>query len=352
MSVTKFSLLLLSLLALISPVSAAYTIRNGKVMDATETATMSARDHFRVASKAYDSSCWEEAAKNFRIITANFPGSVYAQEAYYFLGVSYYFLEEYDHANDALSEYLKVQNNPRYFQSAVEFKFAIAEQFKAGARRRPFGSRRLPKWVPGASSSLQIYNEVIAAVPCHEIAAQALISKGMLLWKWRDYHEAIEAFQMVIRRFPKYEYTPDCYLYIGKIYLEQSQYEFQNSDILALAEINLCKFERDFPREERLCEAQADLMAVKETYACGLYETGRFYERKCKPRAAVIYYNDALRQVTDKCIAQECLQRMLHLNPAYLENLPPVETLNEQKIEEEVYNEDDLVDIENFDESE
>ncbi|MEI8125798.1 MAG: hypothetical protein WCG42_08590, partial [Parachlamydiaceae bacterium] len=77
-----------------------------------------------------------------------------------------------------------------------------------------------------------------------------------------------------------------------------------------------------------------------------------FYERKCKPRAAVIYYNDALRQFPDTCIAQECLQRMLHLNPAYLENLPPVETLNEQKIEEEVYNEDDLVDIENFDESE
>jgi len=327
---------------------AAYIVQKGRIIDSCNAATTSARGHFERASKAYEKCHWHEAAKNFNIIVVNFPGSVYAQEAYYFLGISNYFLEEYDHANEALSEYLKVQNNPRYFQSAVEFKFAIAENFDAGAKRRPFGSKQLPKWLPGQSSALKIYDEVIAAVPCHEIAARALIAKGCLLWRWHDYHPAVEAFQMVIRRFPKYERTPECYLYIGKIYLEQSQFEFQNSDILAFSQINLRKFERDFPREERLCEAEMDVLAIKEIYACGLFETGSFYERICKKRAAVIYYNDAIRQFPNTCIAEKCRERMRLLNPAYIENLPHVETLEEDGL----LNEPVAVIIENDDEIE
>ncbi|MEI8364950.1 MAG: outer membrane protein assembly factor BamD [Parachlamydiaceae bacterium] len=314
--------------------NAAYVLQKGRIINEYEAATMSARDHYKAAAKAYESRHWAEAAKHFCILTVNFPNSVYVQEADYFLGVSYYFLDEYDLANRSLTEYLKVQNNPRYFQSAVEFKFAIAEQFNAGARRRPFGSKQLPKWVPGQSASLEIYNEVIATVPCHEIAARALIAKGRLLWQWRDYHDAIEAFQMVIRRFPKYEETPRCYLLIGKVYMEQSQYEFQNSDILALAQINLRRFEQDFPREELLLEAETDVMTVKEIYASGLYETGRFYERKCKSRAAVIYYNDAIRQFPETCAAGRCWKRINRLNPVYRVNLPEVETLNDTEIRE------------------
>lgn len=344
-----FSLILLCCLELTSPLNAAYVIQKGRIMDEYEAPTMPVRDHYNLAAKAYEECRWAEAAKNFCIITVNFPGSAYAQEAYYFLGVSYYFLEEFDQANEAFSEYLKVQNNPRYFQSAVEFKFSIAEKFNAGARRRPFGSKQLPKWVSGHTDSLKIYNEVIAAVPCHEIAAQALIAKGCLLWKWRDYREAVEAFQMVIRRFPKYEYAPYCYLYIGKIYLEQSHYEFQNSDILALSQINLRKFELDFPREELLAEAEADVLEVKEVYAAGLYETGRFYERKCKPRAAVIYYNDAIRQFPNTCAAGRCWKRINRLHPAYRMNLPHVETLEEDGLPDDLESPAEEIDMEGVD---
>lgn len=321
MKLKFFSLLGLcfSLLVMEFSLQAAYTLQRGRLVDVCEAATMSVQGHFEAAAKAYESCNWAEAAKHFSIVTLNFPTSTYAQEAYYFLGVSYYFLEEYDFANCSFSEYLKVQSNPRYFQSTVEFKFAIAEQLNAGAKRRIFGTKKLPKWASGQSLALEIYDEVIAAVPCSDLAAQALISKACLQWRMQNYRSAVESFLMVIRRFPKYEQTPDCYIYIGKIYLEQSRFEFQNSDILAFAQINLRKFERDFPRDERLCQAQEDVLAIKEIYANGLYETGRFYERTCKPRAAMIYYNDAVRQFPDTCVADVCRQRMLCLDPSYCE---------------------------------
>lgn len=323
-----------TLLVVESSLHAAYTFQRGRLVDVCEAATMSVQGHFEAGAHAYEACDWPEAAKHFSIVTINFPTSSYGQEAYYFLGVSYYFLEEYDYANCAFSEYLKVQGNPRYFQSTVEFKFSIAEQLNAGARRRIFGTKKLPKWGNGQALALEIYDEVIAAVPCSDLAAQALMSKACLQWRMQNYRTAVDSFQMVIRRFPKYEQTPDCYVYIGKIFLEQSKFEFQNSDILAFAQINLRKFERDFPREERLCQAQEDVMAIKEIYANGLYETGQFYERTCKPRAAMIYYNDAIRQFPETCVADVCRLRMLCLNPSYCEATASVTGENEVDVEE------------------
>lgn len=309
----------LSLLAADSSLQAGYTFQRGRLVDVCEAATMTVQGHYAAAAQAYEDCDWPEAVKHFSIITINFPKSAYGQESYYFLGVSHYFMEEYDFANTAFSEYLKVQANPRYFQSAVDFKFSIAEQLNAGAKRRALGTKKLPKWACGKALALEIYDEVIAAVPCSDLAAQALMSKACLQWTLQNYRAAVDSLQMVIRRFPKYEKTPDCYLYIGKIFLEQSRYEFQNSDILAFAQINFRKFERDFPREERLCEAQEDVLAIKEIYANGLYETGRFYERTCKPKAAMIYYQDAIRQFPETCTASTCRIRMVYLNPSYCE---------------------------------
>ena len=121
-----------------------------------------------------------------------------------------------------------------------------------------------------------VYDEVIAAMPCNEIAAQALISKACLLWKLREYRSAIESFNLVIRRFPKHPLASDSYVMISKVYLEQCRNEPRNPDLLALAQINLRKFTREFPREERLNEVENDLIEIKEINADGLYQTGQF----------------------------------------------------------------------------
>lgn len=320
----KFTFLITIFLLVETSLQAAYTFHKGRLVNTYEAATLTVQEHFDIAACSYNEGKWEEAAKHFCIVSVNFPSTPYGQEAFYFLGVSYFFLEEYDFANEALSNYLKVQSNPRYFESAIEFKFCIAEHLSAGARCRPFGTKQLPKWMSGQNLSLQVFDEVIAAVPCHEIAAKALIAKACMLWRWQDYRGAIDALQMEIRRFPKYESTPDCYIYIGKIYLEQSRWEFQNSDILAFAQINVKRFERDFPKEERLAEALADVEAIKEIYADGLYQTGKFYERKSKYRAAIIYYNDAIRQFPETCVASLCRKRMACLHPECYAGLPEI----------------------------
>src|SRR5690606_11218144 len=106
--------------------------------------------------------------------------STMGQDANYYLGVCYMYQCEYDLANDAFNQYLKCKSNPPFFLEAIECKFQIAECFKCGHRRRLFGTKQLPKWADGTKLALTIYDEVIAAMPCHDVAARALYSKAEL----------------------------------------------------------------------------------------------------------------------------------------------------------------------------
>jgi outer membrane protein assembly factor BamD (BamD/ComL family) len=318
------------------PVEAAFSARNERVVDTSIIDTISAEDLFSVGLEAIETGDWDIAALQFDIVATRFPGTNFGKEAYFYLGVANFYLKEFDYANESFSDYLTVESSPQFFQEAVEYKFAIANCLAKGHKKRYFGKKQLPKWACGKQLAIQIYDEVIAAMPCNQIAAQALISKGNLLRSMKDYRSAIESFQLVIRRFPKYEQTPDSYVLISKVYLEQCRHEL-NPDILALAQINFRKFSRDFPREERLCDVENDVAAIKEINARGLYETGQFYERTCKRRAAIIYYKNAIHQFPDTCIATYCRQRLESLDPTYCSSPENLSEEGEESENEESY---------------
>ncbi len=289
---------------------AAFKIKQGKLIDADDVATLPVQEHYNHGLAAMEAENWKAAAQQFRIITLSFPSSAYASDSYYYLGVAEFYLDELDFANDAFSAYLKAKNNPRYFQETIEYKYAIADKLSLGYKRRFFGTKKLPKWASGKSLALEIYDEVIGSLPCHDLAARALYSKGILLWNEKQYKKAVDAFQMVVKRFPKHELAPESYIAISKVYLEQSQSEFQNSDILEFAKLNSARFQHDFPRDERIVETQADVLAGMEIYAKGLYDTGQFYERIEKPKASVIYYQNAIKKFPDTEIAKLCANRL------------------------------------------
>ena len=277
-----------------------------------------AEEYYNQACIAFNSGDWPEASRNFCIVSQNFPDTSYAHESFFYEGICDYHLEDYDFANQKLNNYLKCQSNPKYFLEAMDYKLAIAEKFRCGAKKRVLDTAYMPKWFTGKTLALEIYDEIIAAMPNHEMAAQALFSKGCLQWDLREYSDAVESFQTLVRRFPKHEYSPECYLFINKIYLAQSKLEFQNSDFVARAEINLRRFREVFPQEERITEAEQDVLEIKEVYAKGLYDTGKFYEKMQKPTAAVIYYKKAINDFPETNIANCCKDRLLEICPESL----------------------------------
>lgn len=289
---------------------AAWTIKNGKLVNADYVATLSDEEHYKLGMEALEQKDWKTAATNFQIVVTCFPKSLFAKDGNYYLGVALFHLQEFDFANDAFSHYISSLNHPQFFMQAIEYKYYIAESFRKGACRRFFNTKQLPKWASGKELALTIYDEVIAALPSHEFAVRSLYSKACLLLQMKQYRESIDALQLLVKRFPKHEFAPKSYLLITDIYQELGHVEFQNPDLLALAEINVRHFKARFPRDERVQDAEKAVLSIKEAYARGLYETGQFYERIEQKKASIIYYKNAISQFPETSIASLCEERL------------------------------------------
>lgn len=309
----------------------AYVLKEGKLVDADAVATLPAKEHYETAVTAYQASDFKEAARQFRIVATCYPTSSYAGDALFYLGVAEYQLEELDFANEAFNDYLKTKSNPAHFQEAIQYKLTIAGELAGGSKRRLLGTRKLPKWACGKAMALKIYDEIIVALPCHDLGARALYEKGNLQWDLGDYRASIDAFQMLVKRFPKHELAPESYVAISHVYVDQSSKEYQNSDVLAFAQINLRRFKQDFPKEERIAQVEGDVLSIKEAYAQGLYGTGQFYERTGKPSASVIYYQKAIKQFPETEVAKRCRERLQELKPEALE-APAAAEVSDKKL--------------------
>lgn len=305
------------------PVEATYVVRNGSLISDKYAPTMTYLEHYSAGCAAFEACDWNDAHRHFFIVANSFNNCPRASESLFYLAVCFFNMDEFDIANANFDDYLASNNNPQFFELAFSYKFAIAEQFRCGSRRRYCGSRKLPKWACGRDLAVTIYDEVISSMPSHELALCSLYSKGWLLWEDRDFKGAVESFQGALRRFPKHELTPVCYILINHVYLEQAMYEFQNPDLLAHAEINAQRFIRAFPKEDRIVEIEALVQCVKEVYAKGLYEIAIFYEKTGKPKAAILYYQNTIARFPDTGIAQASVDRLECIRPFHCEAVVP-----------------------------
>ena len=303
----------LSVLLFQLPVHAAYTIKEGRLLNVSELATMSVQEHYSAAVEAYQKQRWDELAYQSNIVIKNFPSSPFALDSYFYLGAGFFHRKEYELANQNLTLYLKKQTSPKFFEEAIKYKFAIADKYQNGAKRHLLGWESMPKWMPAREEAIAIYDEVIAALPHHELAAQALFGKAKLLLKDDDYKASVETYQSLIRKFPKHKLACESYVGIGEVYFLQCNNEYPDPDYLDLAEINVRKFKQDFSNDVRVGEAERMLLQMKEKYAEALYETAQFYERTKKAHASMIYYSKIVSKYPQTKIAQKSGKRLVEL---------------------------------------
>lgn len=264
----------------------------------------SVQEYNSALQQAIASEDWWAIIDYANIISYNFPTTPFAQEISYVMGEAYYKLEQFEYANDCFTAYLNHVSSPKHFEEAIGYKFNIAEQFATGTKKRLFGSIKMPAWIPAKEDSIQIYDEVIAALPHSEIAIRSLLSKARIQVYCEDYKPAIETLDLLIRRFPKHDLAAEAYLEKNKILLMQCEAQSLDSDLLDLAEVNLRKFHLAFPRENRLIEAEKVLSDMQEIFAQNLFETGQFFEKTKKVPASIIYFNKVIAKYPNTAAAE------------------------------------------------
>lgn len=308
--------IILASLILLAPLSleAAFSLKDGKFVNAKHIATDSLDVHFEAGMKALKKKDWTEATKQFRMVTGSYSHTSTGQEAHFYLACSLFQQGEVEDASNSVTEYLQTKNQPQHFEEAMQLKLDCAEAYRNGAKRRILGSNQLPKWLSGRDHALEIYDEVVLAMSNHPMGGYALYGKGDLLKQMKRYRESVECYQQLQRRFPRHSCTPDSYVAISKIYIEQSKSEIQNPNLFSLAEMNYNKFLAAFPNDPKREVMEKDFNDLCETLAKNHLTTAQFFERTKKPEAALLYYQRSLEKFPKTTAAAECQRKLMALN--------------------------------------
>ncbi len=269
---------------------AAYIYKNGKLFDEKYVAQDPCEEHFKKALHLLQEKNYSESEVQFKTIIQSFPESSYASDAYYYLGVVKFEESELDISNKFFTEYLNKKSVPEHYEDVYRYKLAIATRLAHGERRHMFGAESMPKWMTGKKIAIDIFNEIVKTMPYQEIAAQALLEKGSLLINREEFPQAIDCYQEVIRKFPKSTFAIQAFKAISRTYLQLLTAEPQNTDALALAEINVKEAQKMFSHAEEIEDLQKQVSHMKEGCAQSLYDIGKLYERMEQPKAALLYY--------------------------------------------------------------
>lgn len=274
---------------------------------------LSVQELYDVGCQKMHENNWDQALAHFSSISLYFQQTPFYADALFYSAVCTYHKSELGLANKQFDLYLNTGGKLQHFEKVFDYKLAIADQYAQGIKKRLFGVKRLPRWVSAKGDALALYEEITAALPGKEIAALALYNKAGLELVKKNYTDCLADLQLLCRKFPNHSLAAESYLLISKIYLDQSRHESQNPDLAALAQINIQRFSKNFPSDERVEVAKKNLLEMQEIYAQSLYDVGRFYERTKKPNASMIYYADALHKYPETQAALHCQERLAQL---------------------------------------
>lgn len=251
-----------------------------------------ARDQLEVAKQAFEARDYPTALNAARRVVRVWPLSDYAPEAQYYIGRCYEARGDYERA---FREYQKVvEQYPKLglFREVQERQFAIAEKYLGGK------SFRLWNLIPIGRSmgrTADMFGKIVANGPYSDIAAAAQMRVGKAREKDGDFPLAVEAFERAADRFSdRQDVAAEALFRAGMAHRQQARRAEYDQGAAVAAIDTLTDFKTLFPGDPRGRDAAATIAELRAEQARGSFEIARFYERRQRHRAALIYYNEVL----------------------------------------------------------
>lgn len=205
------------------------------------------------------------------------------------------------------------RQSPR-FSDAIQQQYEVAEEAKGGKKQR---TMIMVPMKLGSEEVIKMYKQVITNAPYGKFAPLAQFSIGEIHQDKGEKNEAVAAYQSVVDNYPNSKEASEAQFRIGAIsnIAAKSTQDGQN---LTATRDALKTYVTTNPQGDRASEAQTMLSQVDEAQAARSLVIGKFYEKQGKPKAAAIYYNEALKYGSAE-MSQEARTRLSNLaasNPA------------------------------------
>lgn len=251
----------------------------------------SAADQMRKAEKLEAAGNDSGAYRAYRALVKRYSLSFLAPKAQRKVGILLEKHGDYDKAYDAYNFYLTKYPQGEDFDSVVESMFKIGKLFLEGEKRKLFG-------VPIAASMTRaqaMFEGIVKNAPYSKWAPLAQFNAAQALEKQGDYPKAIEAYQLCVNKYPGDAIADDALYQVGYVRLRESREGSYDRATSNKARESFEDFIARYPDSEKVPQARENLKTLEGGANKGTLEVAKFYDKTKKFKAAVIYYNDVIK---------------------------------------------------------
>ena len=179
-----------------------------------------------------------------------------------------------------------------HFQEAIEAQFRIGELYLHGKKVKILG---LPL-LTSMDDAVEIFAAIVRSAPYGRYTARAQFDIGRAREKQGSNDLAIEAYQAVVEKFPNDPLAIDAQYQIGYIWLNATRVGTYDPTAVDQARTAFQDFLFRFPKSEKAPQARENLALLDHQQIKGSLDVAKYYDKEKNYRAAVIYYNEVIRQ--------------------------------------------------------
>ena len=251
-----------------------------------------AAELFQVGQAAEKEGDTKRAIRAYKSLVKRHPRDKTASDALYRAAQLQEQLRMYTPAAESFAQLVEKYPGSAHFDEAIEAQFRIGEIYLNGKKLKILG-------IPIASAldrAVTIFANVVRTAPYGKYTARAQFDIGLAREKQGANDAAIQAYQAVVDKFPNEPVAVNAQYQIGYIWFTAAQLGTKDAAAAANAKTAFEDFLFHYPKSEKASQARANLDILEHKQTANSYKVAKFYDKQKYYRAAVIYYNEVIRQ--------------------------------------------------------
>jgi len=272
-----------------------------------------AAEMYQIGQTAEKEGNIKRAIKAYKSLVKHHPKDTLASAALYRSAQLQEQLHDYTPAAESFSQLVEKYPGSPHFEEAIEAQFRVGEIYLNGKKLKFLG-------IPLASAldrAVTIFANVVRTAPYGKYTARAQFDIGLAREKQGANDAALQAYQAVADKFPNEPVAVDAQYQIGYIWFTAAQTGTKDAAASANAKTAFQDFLFHYPKSEKAAQARANLDILEHKQTANSYKVAKFYDKQKYYRAAVIYYNEVIRQQPGSEESNEAKKRIDQLRAKF-----------------------------------
>ncbi len=268
---------------------------------------------FQIGETAEKEGDIKRAIRAYKSLVKHHPKDKLAPGALYRSAQLQEQLHQFTPAAESFSQLVERYPSSPHFEEAIEAQFRVGEIYLNGKKLKFLG-------IPLASAldrAVTIFANVVRTAPYGKYTARAQFDIGLAREKQGANDAALQAYQAVADKFPNEPVAVDAQYQIGYIWFTAGQTGTKDAAAPANAKTAFQDFLFHYPKSEKAAQARANLDILEHKQTANSYKVAKFYDKQKYYRAAVIYYNEVIRQQPGSEESNEAKKRIDQLRAKF-----------------------------------